>query len=167
MSRLLPVVAALATALLLCMGYYTLVVLRPGAGGQLPFDLRALGYTVGEAQRYLVALTETARAVYLLEMRWLGFGFRLAFGVTLVLGAWSLSKGKALWRRGVFVLLALGWMGADAAENVLINEMLLRGPVALDPALVDWASLFTRLKYVLLAVCAVGLFGLWRQRRGR
>ena len=68
---------------------------------------------------------------------------------------------------GVFVLLALAWIGADAAENLLINEMLLRGPVALDRALVEWSSLFTRLKYVLLAVCGVALFGLWKQQRGR
>ncbi|WP_353474434.1 hypothetical protein PVT71_21025 [Salipiger sp. H15] len=163
MTRLLPVVAALAAALLLYMGYFTWAVLWPGAGGQLPFDLRAFGYTVGEAQRYLVALGDDARAVYLLEMRWLGAAFRVVFGVTLMMGAWYLSRGRAWWRRGVFLFLALAWMGADAAENLMVNEMLLRGPVALDHALVEWSSLFTRLKFVLLAVCGVGLFGLWKQ----
>ncbi len=163
MSRLLPVVAALAAALLLCMGYYAATVLWPGASGLLPFDLRALGYSALDAQQYLLALSERARAVYLLEMRWLCMAFRVAFGITLILGAIALSRGRAWWRRGVFVLLALAWIGADAAENLLINEMLLRGPVALDHALVDWASLFTRLKFVLLAICGVMLFSLWRQ----
>ncbi|MBE9638213.1 hypothetical protein [Salipiger mangrovisoli] len=166
MTRLLPLVAAFAAALLICMGYYAWTVLWPGAGGQLPFDLRVLGYSATEAQRYLLALSDDARAVYLLEMRWLGLAFRVVLGSALLLGSWHLSRGRAAWRRGVFLFLALAWMGADAAENLLVNEMLLRGPVALDRALVDWASLFTRLKFVLLAVCGVALFGLWRQRRG-
>ncbi|MCT4371887.1 hypothetical protein CLG85_016805 [Yangia mangrovi] len=167
MSRILPYVAALAAALFICMGYYAVRVLWPGAGGQAPFDVRVLGYTAGEAQRYLMALSGEARSVYLLEMRWLGLGFRVVFGLTLLIGTWVLSQGRAWWRRGIFLLLALAWIGADAAENLLVNEMLLRGPVALDHALVDWSSLFTRLKFVLLAVCAVGLFGLWRQGRRR
>ncbi|AWI85007.1 hypothetical protein CEW88_14640 [Alloyangia pacifica] len=167
MRRILPYVAALAAALFICMGYYAVSVLWPGAGGQAPFDVRMLGYTAAEAQRYLLALSGEARSVYLLEMHWLGQAFRLVFGLTLLMGAWVLSRGRAWWRRGIFLLLALAWIGADATENLLINEMLLRGPVALDHALVDWSSLFTRLKFLLLAVCAVGLFGLWRQCRGR
>ncbi|WP_226623429.1 hypothetical protein [Alloyangia pacifica] len=167
MRRVLPFVAALAAALLLCMGYYALSVLWPGAGGLAPFDVRAFGYSAVEAQRYLLALSEEARSVYLLEMRWLGLAFRVIFGLTLLLGAWMLSRGRSWWRRGIFMLLALAWMGADAAENLLINEMLLRGPVALDRALVEWSSGFTQMKFVLLAVCAIALFGLWKQGRGR
>ncbi|SDF92835.1 hypothetical protein [Alloyangia pacifica] len=167
MKHILPLVAAFAAALLICMGYYTWAVLWPGTGGLLPFDLRVFGYSAAEAQRYLLALSDDARAVYLLEMRWLGLAFRVVFGLAMLLGAFYLSKGRAWWRRGIFVVLALAWIGADAAENLLINEMLLRGPVALDRALVEWSSLFTRLKYVLLAVCGAALFGLWKQQRGR
>jgi hypothetical protein len=87
-GRLVVLVLALSVALWAIMVYGTLARLTDMAGGDVPFDMRPLGYRVGQARSLLAALGEAGRAYYA--------------DVQLVLDTiypvtYALSRGLLLW----------------------------------------------------------------------
>ena len=164
MRRIIPIAAALAFALLLCMIWYSWQVLVPSAGGLLPFDARPFGYDPEEALAYLRQLDSSGRAVYLLEMHWLDTAFPPVAALAAGLGIVVATRGR---RRGLRLLMlvpVLAYLGADLAENATVQEMLRRNAENFSPRLAEWASLFTRLKFAFLLVTALVLAGLGRRR---
>ena len=164
MSRLLPVVAALATATFLLMGWFSWTVLVPAAGGQLPLDARLAGYDGAAVLDYLRALDDGGRGVYLLEMRWLDAAFMASFALSLGLGLQILARGRGRLLRALLVLPPLAYFCADWAENAVVRELLLRGAEGFLPELAAWASRFTQAKVGPVLICVLGLGALWRRR---
>lgn len=148
---LLPAVTALAYAVLV-FGFGPMV----DAGGQPPFDLRAAGYDLTQAQAFLAALTPQGRAAYLGPVRINDTVFPVLMGLTLAL---------PLWRRGwLWVLPAVLYTALDLAENAAIADLLRNG--AREEVQVFVASALTQAKFAVFGVAAVlALWALWRNRR--
>ena len=165
MSRLLAPLAALVAALGLVMAWLVLWHLMPAAGGQLPFDFRQFGYDLRAVREYLEALDGTGRAVYLVEMRWVDGAFAVALGLLLGLLTLRVSAGWPAWRRGLFLLPALGFAALDLREDALVAELLRAGPLRYSADVAALASDVTLFKHVFLALAVLGILGIWRFRR--
>lgn len=171
------VLAALAVNLVLfaLMVFGTLAHLAEMAEGAEPFDLRPLGYGLGDARNLLQLLGEEGRAYYATAQLALDSIFPATYALSRVLVLWWLTTPSRIamprgWRVAMLVL-PLSATGFDYFENARIAAMLVRG-AAVDPALVASASFATQAKFVLAvltdALAAVlALRMLWRRRRAR
>ena len=150
------VLAALAIniALYAMMTFGTLAHLSDLAEGANPFDLRPLGYTVGEARALLALLGEEGRAYYASAQLALDSVFPATYALSRGLLLWWLTMPGRLpgamprgWR---IAMLALPLFAAafDTFENARIAAMLVRG-ADVDPALVASASHATQAKSLL------------------
>jgi hypothetical protein len=150
------VVAALAVnlALYALMLFGTLAHLSGMAEGAEPFDLRPLGYTVGDARALLALLGEEGRAYYASAQLALDSIYPATYALSRALLLWWLTMPGRLaspmvrgWR---IAMLALPLFAAafDYFENARIAAMLVRG-AEVDPALVASASLATQAKSLL------------------
>ncbi len=147
----LPLASAASYALLVL---YLAPQLSAQSAGGLPFDLRALGYSLAEAQAYLAALTPEGTALYLGPIRLNDTVFPILFTATLCL---PLRRREELW-----FLPALAYGIFDLAENVAVARLLRAGP-DVQAGAVALASGFTQAKFAaaFLAIL-VALYGLWR-----
>jgi hypothetical protein len=173
------VFAALAVnlALFALMIFGTLAHLSGLAEGAEPFDLRPLGYTVGDARSLLALLGEEGRAYYASAQLALDSIYPATYALSRALLLWWLTVPGRLsatmprgWRFAMLVLPACA-AGFDYFENARIAAMLVRG-AEVDPALVASASLATQAKALLtlLTDVLVVLLGLraalhWRRTR--
>lgn len=169
MRLALPILAALAATLLAAMGWLTLTVLQPHAGGLPPLDARILGYTPEQALGYLGTLDGTGRSVYLLEMRLLDTLFPPVLAMVAGLAVLALTRGMNLWSRVVLLVPVAGYMVMDLCENALIGELLRAGVDGFDAATAQLASEFTVTKWVLLGIslAMLGILVIRALRRGR
>lgn len=171
------VAAALAVnlALYAVMMFGTLAHLAGLAEGAEPFDLRPLGYTVGDARSLLALLGEEGRAYYASAQLAIDSVYPATYALSRALLLWWLTMPGRLavtmprgWR---FAMLALPASAAafDYFENARIAAMLVRG-ADVDSALVASASLATQAKSLLslLTEALIVLLGLravlhWRR----
>ena len=177
-GRLVIAVLAVSIALWAVMMFGTLAHLAGLAGGAEPFDLRPLGYSVGEARSLLALLVEKGRAYYAEVQLALDTVYPATYALSRVLVIWWLAMPGRLRDRPLpaplrWLLLAPPVATAllDYWENALIARMLAAGPgVAAD--LVGAASMATQLKSVAGAVseltmitfAAIALARWWRRR---
>ena len=144
-------VASLASYALLIL--YLAPQLSAQSSG-LPFDLRALGYTLAEAKAYLAALTPQGTSLYLGPIRLNDTVFPILFTATLCLPLRRLGD----W----WFLPALAYGLFDLAENLAVARLLRTGP-DVEAAAVALASGLTQAKFAAAAVAVlVALYGLWR-----
>lgn len=142
---------------LLTLAVYGYLVLFLGgplngfAGGQLPFDLRPFGYTLGEARAYLRALPPAGFVLAQGPVFWVDSVFPPLLGLTL---AW--------WMRpfaGVFgmtcVLSVMTYVALDWGENAAVQAMLTAGPDWVRPVDVLRASTLTMAKFVAMGLAFV------------
>lgn len=133
------------------------------AGGQLPFDLRVMGYSLGEARGYLRALPPAGYALAQGPMLWADTVFPLLFGLTL---AWWMRPFAGLFGM-VCVLAAMSYVALDWGENAIVQAMLTAGPDWVRPLDVMRASTFTIAKFAALALALVlAARQSWRRMRG-
>ncbi len=152
----LPLACVASYAVLI---FYLAPQLSAESGGAMPFDLRALGYSLEEARSYLSALTPAGIALYLGPIRLNDTVFPILFTATLCL---------PLWRRGqLWFLPALAYGLFDLAENIAVARILRAGP-DVEAAAVALASGFTQAKFAaaILAIL-LALFALWQGWRRR
>ena len=130
--------------------------------GLLPFDLRAMGYSYGDAQAYLTAITPAGQALYLGPIRLNDTIFPILLTLTLCL---PLRR----WYWG-YCLPALAYGILDLAENWAVARLIQTGP-QVDGGSVALASALTMAKFAAVTVALVlalaGLFSTWRARRTR
>lgn len=173
------VAAALAAnlALFALMIFGTLAHLSGLADGAEPFDLRPLGYTVGDARSLLALLGEEGRAYYASAQLALDSIYPATYALSrALLLLWLTVPGRSSvtmprgWRYAMLVLPACA-AGFDYFENARIAAMLLHG-ANVDPTLVASASLATQAKFLLMMLTdvLVVLLGLraalhWRRMR--
>jgi hypothetical protein len=172
MSILKPVfwISLLAAAgVYLTMILWTLPAITAAAGGLAPFDLRPLGYDLGEAQAFLRALPEQGRQLYLDVQQRLDIAYPALLMLVLGLGIALVSPPKVGNWKWLLALTSVPGSLFDYRENMLVRRILNSPPDALDPALVAAASSATVLKSVLTAVsmsvllvlCILWVFGKW------
>lgn len=171
------VAAALAVnlALFALMIFGTLAHLAEMAEGAEPFDLRPLGYGVGDARALLKLLGEEGRAYYATAQLALDSVFPATYALSRGLLLWWLTMPGRIamprgWRFAMLVLPAAA-AGFDYFENARIAAMLVRG-IEVDPALVDSASHATQAKSLLsllteALVVVLAVRAVWRWRFAR
>ena len=177
-GRLVVGVLAVSIALWAVMTFGTLAHLAGLAGGAEPFDLRPLGYSVGEARSLLALLGESGRAYYAEVQLMLDTVYPATYALSRALAIWWLAMPGRLRDRPLpaplrWLLLVPPIAAAlfDYWENALIARMLTAGP-SVPADLVGMASMATQLKSVagavseltMIAFAAIG-FSRWRRRR--
>lgn len=148
-----------------------------GLAGAEPFDLRPLGYSVGDARALLQLLGEEGRTYYVRAQLALDSILPATYALSRGLLLWWLTMPGRLpgvirvrWRIALLVL-PIAATAFDYFENARIAAMLLSGP-NLDAALVASASFATQAKFLLslltellVIVLAVRVLMQWRRQR--
>jgi hypothetical protein len=170
MRKVLFLTVLLATgAVYLAMVLWSLPELSRLAGGNLPFDLRPMGYTPTEARAFLAALGDEGRAFYRGVQHRLDLVFPGLFALSLIL-AFSRLAPRSL--SLILSAVAAAAAGFDWAENAAV-AWLLTEPTPTDAAIVT-ASRLTLLKSLCVTLAMTGLLVLllrsgwrrWRAVRG-
>ncbi len=170
-------VLAINLALLAVMMFGTLAHLAGLADGAEPFDLRPLGYSVGDARALLQLLGEEGRTYYVRAQLAVDSIYPATYAVSRGLLLWWLTMPGRLpsvmrtrWRIAM-LMLPLFAAAFDYFENARIAAMLLSGPLV-DAALVASAShatqaksLLTLLTEALVVVLGVRVVLSWRRAR--
>ncbi len=159
-----------AAGVYLTMILWTLPAITAAAGGAAPFDLRPLGYDFGDAQAFLLALSDQGRQLYTKVQQRLDIAYPALLAMVLGLGIALLSPPKFGNWRWLLALTSVPGSLFDYRENMLVRRILNSPPEALDPALVEAASSATVLKsvftaismIVLLVLCFLWVCSKWR-----
>jgi hypothetical protein len=157
-----------AAAVYAAMLFWTLPAISAAAGGAAPFDLRPLGYSVGEAQAFLAALTDQGRQIYLDVQQRLDIAYPALLAIVLGLGSALIFPPRFGNRKWLSALTPAAGMLFDYRENALVRRMLNSPPDALNPDLVAAASNATMLKSVFTFISMSALLVLcvlWLRRR--
>jgi hypothetical protein len=177
-GRLVLALLALSIALWAVMVFGTLAHLSAAAEGAQPFDLRPLGYSLGEARALLTMLGEAGRAYYAEVQLALDTVYPATYALSRALAIlWLTMPGRL---RAEPLVPALRWVlivppvaaaGFDYWENSLIAKMLAAGPTVSDD-LVRMASMATQMKSIAGALAELTMVGFAfvvfvRRRRSR
>ena len=119
--------------------------------GQVIFDSRVLGYDLTTAQRYLDALSEAQRRLYLGTFRTLDTAFPLVLTTTLVAVVLHHWRGGQRAMRGFSICLILAYLAFDLSENAVVAQ-ILRSEEGASQALVARASALTTSKWLMLGL---------------
>ncbi|TNB48479.1 hypothetical protein FF124_09155 [Martelella lutilitoris] len=160
---------AIAVCIYGAMTVWTLPAISQAAGGLMPFDMRPGGYSRGEAQAFLAALSPQGRAIYLGPQQRLDLVYPAALALTLGIALYLLAPFNRFWK-GLLAMIPVLGMVFDYLENAAVRAMLLVGPSGLQPGQVETASLLTTAK-VIFDSAGYGLvlvfLILWALRRWR
>ncbi|MEQ9694723.1 hypothetical protein [Shimia sp. SDUM112013] len=143
-----------ALGIYLVMVFWAIPYIAQEAGGQVPFDMRPMGYGLEEARRFLGDLSPAGRDFYLHTQLRLDIFYPAALGLALILGLQMLLPRP--WAT-VFGVVALMATAADYFENFLVAGMLHTPVAELDAATVQVASFLTLCKSMGHTVCFVAL----------
>ncbi len=151
---------SIATVIYLIMVLWSLPLISAAAGGDIPFDMRPMGYSGEEARVFLTALSDEGRAFYLGTQHMLDSIYPGLLGMTLALGLMLVYRG---WVAALGVILSGGVAVADYLENRAVTAMLKAAPREVSDAMADAASGWTVLKSGLSTVVFLALlFGVLR-----
>jgi hypothetical protein len=157
-----------ASVVYVTMLTWTLPAITKSAGGNLPFDLRPLGYSVEEAKIFLDTLAPDGRDLYLNVQHKLDSIYPALMAITLGLGTYLLSP--ITWKIGRWMGAVFSTLGAifDYGENHLVASMLAWNTGFLDPELVQAASRASVLKSIFTTIAILMFFAMlarWLYRR--
>lgn len=141
---------AVASATVAVFGAMTLWAaprISDGAGGRLLFDER-FSYTHAEAAAFVGALTDEARALYMIELRLLDTLFPILLAISLAGGILLLTRGWAAAARAAAVAPAILGAAFDLTENAAVAAMLRAGEAGLTQEMVVEASFWTSVKWI-------------------
>ena len=149
---------------------WSLPTVSAAAGGLRSFDLRPGGYSFGEAQAFLTALTPDGKAFYLNVQQRLDLAFPALEAATLFFAILMLTPARwGIWRQ-ILPLTAIPGAVFDYLENHAVASMLAAGPDGLTPEMVTAASRWTVFKSQSITVAMVivlALLLLWAGQRLR
>jgi hypothetical protein len=150
---------ALVAATLAVFGVIVLLIapkISAGAGGRLLFD-EQFSYSHAYAVDFIGALTDDARALYLVELRLLDTLFPLLLAICLTIGAARLTRGWKFRNRAIALIPAVLGAFFDLRENAAVGAMLRAAPGGVSADLARDASLWTSLKWMadLIAIALV------------
>jgi hypothetical protein len=141
---------AVVAATLAVFGVMVLLIapkISAGAGGRLLFD-EQLSYSHAYAVEFVGALTNEARALYLVELRLLDTLFPILLAICLTVGVARLTHGWKLRNRAIAVIPPLLGAFFDLMENAAVAAMLSAAPGELTADMARDASLWTSLKWM-------------------
>lgn len=177
-GRLVLGLLGLSIALWAVMVFGTLAHLSAAAEGAQPFDLRPLGYSLGEARALLTMLGEAGRAYYADVQLALDTVYPATYALSRALAIlWLTMPGRLRTEslapviRWILIVPPVAAAGFDYWENLLIAEMLAAGPTVSDD-LVRMASMATQMKSIAGALAELTMVGFAlvvfvRRRRSR
>ncbi|MDO6520445.1 hypothetical protein Q4578_02550 [Shimia thalassica] len=154
MQRAFWISLTCAMGLYLLMVFWSIPFVAYEAGGQVPFDMRPMGYGLDEARSFLQALTAEGRAFYLGTQLKLDLVYPALLGLSLILGLQLVIRQPWSTAFGVVALMATA---SDYFENFLISVMLHTPVDEIDEATVQVASFLTLSKSIGHTVCFVAL----------
>lgn len=139
------------------INYAVLIWVGMGAmRGQKPLDLYYFGYSYDDVMALLMRLDFESALYVAGTVRMIDTSFPILLGLALAGWIWIGAHGRsAVWRLAVLVPLA--YTAVDLYENQLIAQ-ILTGMLP-SPELVEWASLVTMVKFGLVGLSAIVLFG--------
>lgn len=149
-----PVIAA-TVAVYLVMVLWSLPKVADAAGGLAPFDLRPFGYSGIEARAFLAALSDEGHRFYAEVQHRLDLAYPALMAASLSLCFARLIGSRAI--RWTLIVIALGAMGADYAENVMVGRMLEFSSDSAPADLIARASAATVIKSVFGAAAMTAL----------
>ncbi len=160
---------AAAVAVYAVMVLWSLPLISAEAGGLMPFDMRPMGYDLGEARAFLDALSPAGRDFYLQTQHRLDTVYPPLLALTLGLGLWIMSPWPSAWVKLLLAFLAVPGMVFDLAENRFVADLLQMPAAAVDSEPVMMASAATALKSVFTTIAMSVLLILtviwfWRRR---
>jgi hypothetical protein len=160
MDRLLLVTGLAAVALFLLL--WVLGNVRLTAKDLGIFDARLLGYTHGQAQEYLRALSPEQSGYYRRVFQRIDTVFPALLTFTLVGIIWRQSGRMGRVLLAGLTLFPLVYLLADYTENYAVARMLQVGP-SLSQGLAEQASTATQTKWLSLLGALCGTLGafLW------
>lgn len=123
-----------------------------GEKGLLPFDLRLLGYSQGEAEAYLGLLTQAQADLYTGLLRRIDTAFPMLMGLWMGGCLWGLTRHLHPWSRVILLVVPASYTVMDLCENALVSELVRGFANRPDPGLVALASSYTITKFVTLFV---------------
>jgi Ca2+/Na+ antiporter len=147
---------------------WTLPAITKSAGGNLPFDLRPMGYDVDDAKMFLNALMPDGRQLYLNTQQKLDTAYPALMAITLGLGFYLLAPNT--WKFGRWIGAVLSSAGAlfDYTENHYVVRMLEWNAQTFEPELVQAASRVSILKSICTTIAILAFFVMlarWLYRR--
>jgi hypothetical protein len=162
-------VFAITLAVYGAMMFWTLPGISAAAEGLVAFDMRPGGYSPDEARRFLAALTDEGRALYLGPQHLLDLFYPALLAIVLGGAVWGLVRSAAL--RWILLAVILGGMLADYTENALVKGLIESFAPVTDAA-VQSASLATLVKSTLtglamIALCIAVVSAFIRRRKNR
>lgn len=152
MTRLSALIAALTAATYVVLVWILIFQIKPHAGGNLPLDLRLLGYTPDDARAFLHHLDPMGRMIYQNQVRWVDTVFPVLLAFVLGRLTFVTSSQFHLWSRVVLLVPVAGYVVMDLCENALIQELLRAEAADFSQETAHLASQFTTTKFVLLSV---------------
>jgi hypothetical protein len=154
-------------ALDLSMLLVTVPRLAEFSGGLTMLDLRLGGYSATQAAAYIQALGADGRAYYAGAHFTVDTVFAVVEAAVLAMLIIWFTRPRATYAiplpgalRWFAVALPLAAGGMDIRENLLVRALMSDAAAALDPALVQAASLATQAKWVLAAASILTVIAL-------
>lgn len=145
---------AVAMGIYLTMVLWSVPFIVQNSGGQAPFDMRPMGYSLDDAKGFLGALSDEGRAFYLDVQQKLDIAYPALIGLSLILGLQLVLRKP--WGT-VFGVVALMATAADYFENYLVAGLLETPVEELDATTVQVASFLTMSKSMGHMICFVAL----------
>jgi hypothetical protein len=170
MNILFWLVVAITLGVYATMVLWSIPVLSQDAAGLAIFDMRPGGYSFEEARAFLAALSPEGVGFYESVQHRLDALYPALLATTL---GWSILRlSPASWGiwRWVLAATALPGMVFDYWENADVSTMLDLGPNGITPAIVEAASLHSRIKAgasTLAMTILLVLLAIWLVRRFR
>jgi hypothetical protein len=147
MARLLYWGTFLVTVIIYAvMLIWTIPSITSEAGGHAIFDMRPGGYTFAEAHEFLDALSERGKYIYLERQHLLDMVYPAVLCITLFWSIYALTPRRwGVWRY-ILPAPAIPGMFFDYMENLATRGLLITGPDHITVAMVERASLWSRIK---------------------
>lgn len=123
-----------------------------GEEGLRPFDLRVLGYTAAESQRYIALLTPEQVEIYTRVLRKIDTVFPLLLALWIGWCLWGLTRSLHSWSRVILLVVPASYAVMNYCENALVADMMQQGAGGLEASTVALASSYTVSKFVMLSV---------------
>lgn len=149
--RILMVLTGVVYALILGIGAFWLV---PASGGNLPPDTWITGYDAARMTNWMMALEESALALYMGPLHWLDTVFPPLLGLLLASVIWNLGRGG-------LAMVPFLYSATDLWENAVLRGIVRSGDVGLS----GHAAALTQGKFALLGLSLALVWMVWRDYR--
>lgn len=157
MQRWFWVCASITLCLFATMTLWSFPRIEMLAGGLAAFDLRITGYSEADTRAFLAALSDDGYVFYLTVQQRLDVFFPAFLAASFMLASTLLFRIQ--FARIMYVVILLG-LASDYLENRTVAT-LLRMPDAVDPVMIEAASMCTVAKFLslgmVLVILAIGV----------